>query len=170
MVLHMGALSYETLLELEHVRVGAAGPVMLSRFTMLGDLSGVIRVQQTALALARRTGSKIGSLVVVGHDRSAFNGGTAEERTEFIRIMRTVDPLLFATAVVVTSTGFSGAALRAFLGGISLAASPPYPLKVFDAFDKGLPWIVDRTEPSVDRVAVTRQLTNGFRQINAPFR
>lgn len=166
----MGAATYETLLELEHVRVGAAGSVMLSRFTMLGDLSGVIRVQQTALALARRTGSKIGSLVVVGHDRTAFNGGTVEERAEFIRIMRTVDPLLFATAVVVTSSGFSGAALRALLGGISLAASPPYPLKVFDAFDKGLPWIVERTEPSADRVALTRQLTLGYQQISERFR
>lgn len=166
----MGAATYETLLELEHVRVGAAGPVMLSRFTMLGDLSGVIRVQQTALALARRTGSKIGSLVVVGHDRTAFNGGTAEERAEFIRILRTVDPLLFATGIVVTSSGFSGAALRAFLSGISLAASPPYPMKVFDAFDKGLAWIVERTEPSVDRVAVTRQLTLGYKQICERFR
>jgi len=53
MISPMNTATFESLLELPRLRVGAAGPVMVTYFDGLGDLSAVMRVQQTALSRAR---------------------------------------------------------------------------------------------------------------------
>jgi hypothetical protein len=138
----MAQVEFESLMSSGHVQVGAAGCVMLSRYDGLGDLATTLQVQQVALALARRRGTQIGSVVMVGAGRGAVNAGDNAQRSAFLRAMKEVEPHMFATAVVVTSDGFAGAALRAFVSGISLAARSPYPLKVFDGFASARDWIV----------------------------
>jgi hypothetical protein len=159
-------LAFESLLSLPRVRVGAAGPVLLSVFDGLGEMDGVLRVQRAALGLARKRRTKIGSLVVVGDGRTVVDGGGAEQRAEFQRALKEVDAVMFATAVVVASEGFGGAALRAFVSGVTLAARTPYPLKVFSAFDDGRRWMVERADPA-DREGLERALDQGYRSFTA---
>lgn len=157
----MDKVEFEVLLELPRVVVVAAGPVMLSWFDGLGDMPTVLRVQKTALALARSRRRSIGSLVVVGDGKSTVNTGDNAARADFLKVMKEVDPHIFATAVVIASGGFGGAALRAFVSGVSLAARAPYPLRVFDSFAGGRDWLLGQPAVSSDRASISPALDAG---------
>ncbi|MBL8680019.1 MAG: hypothetical protein JNK05_12670 [Myxococcales bacterium] len=163
----MQPVAFEPLLSLPRVRVGAAGPVLLSVFDGLGDMEGVLRVQRAALSLARKRRSTIGSLVVVGDGKTIVNGGDSQQRAEFQKALKEVDAVMFATAVVVASGGFSGAALRAFVSGVILAARSPYPMKVFDGFVSARDWIVDRGVDPTERTVVAAALDRGLASLTA---
>lgn len=162
MIAAMETVAFESLLELPRLRVGAAGAVMVTYFDGLGELSGVMRVQQTALALARKRARPVGSIVIVGDGKSTVNGGDNSARSEFMRLMKEVDAHIFATSVVIASQGFGGAALRAFVSGVALAARPPYPLRVFDAFASARDWMLSQPSIVAERGALTRALDEGY--------
>jgi hypothetical protein len=169
MISPMNTATFDSLLELPRLRAGAAGPVMVTYFDGLGDLSAVMRVQQTALSLARTQRRSVGSLVIVGDGKRAVNGGDDAARGEFMRLMKEVDSYIFATGVVIASQGFGGAALRAFVSGVALAARPPYPLRVFDAFASARDWMLSQPSVSAERAALTRALDEGFNLVSRPF-
>jgi hypothetical protein len=157
------SVSFETLLTLPRVRVGAVGRVVLSAFEGLGDMDGVVRVQRAVLGYARRTRGTVGSLVLVTDGRGAVKGGDDAQRSAFLEVLRETEKSIAATAVVVASEGFGGAALRAFVSGVSLVARTPYPLKVFSAFGDGRDWLVDRVADAPDRAGVCAELDRGLK-------
>ncbi len=164
----MQGIAFESLLSLPRVRVGAAGPVLLSVFDGLGEMDGVVRVQRAAIALSRKRRSPIGSLVVVGDGKTIVNGGDSQQRADFQKALKEVDSVMFATAVVVTSSGFGGAALRAFVSGVILASRAPYPMKVFDAFVLGRDWLVERGVDASERASVSAALDQGLVELAGP--
>lgn len=76
-----------------------------------------------------------------------------EARVLIADMMRDAGAHLRGTACVVSARGFSGAAIRAIITGLSLVAREPYPTRVFAAPADAAAWLAERLHESTSELA-----------------
>jgi Asp-tRNA(Asn)/Glu-tRNA(Gln) amidotransferase A subunit family amidase len=106
----------------------------------------------------RRTYPKgIGVLIVIDSDAKP----PSEEVRELVtKVLRDMGSSILGLAHVVEGRGFMAASKRSALSLVTLVARFPFPIKIFDAADLGIAWLLSRMgDAAAPEVTAPRLLT-----------
>ncbi len=110
--------------------------------------------------LSKASGQRTGALLIVSSDCSP----PSDEARKYIR-QGLAGSSMVAAAQVVEGTGFRGAAMRAVLSLLQLAARPSYPMGVFSSIEEGATWLAGEVRKRAGTAPEATALAHAARTI-----
>jgi hypothetical protein len=113
-------------------------------------------------ALSKDCGGGTGALLVINSDCKP----PSEEARAYIRA-ELANSSMVAAAQVVEGTGFRGAAMRAVLSVLQLAARTRYPMEIFSGVEEGAHWMCGELRTRLKRAPEPAALVSAVRALQA---
>lgn len=113
-------------------------------------------------ALSKDCGGGTGALLVINSDCKP----PSEEARTYIRT-ELANSSMVAAAQVVEGTGFRGAAMRAVLSVLQLAARTRYPMEIFSSVEEGTRWLCSELRTRLKRAPEPSALIAAVRALQA---